>query len=209
MYISIDGPNGSGKSSTLETLATHLRRSGLSVTVVRGVDNSHALGQLIHCSDRQYKTPPIVNHLLIAAEKYYSYDNQILPLLKKGEIVLSDRHLITCVAYAFLYQEDPEYTWSLYSRLPSPAINICLDAHPETLQKRLSSRSELSYSETVFTRERERGAFLEAVCFAKARHLNISCIDTTNLSQSGVLQTVLETLNTYAASRPVNQKCVA
>lgn len=165
MYIAIDGPNFSGKTSTVSRLSDYFSSQGSEVRVLNGVRSDHALGELIHRPDRLYKNSPITNSLLIAAEKFFTYYSVVRPALSRGEIVISDRYLMSCLAYGFLYDLDLKWLWTMYRDLPKADKIIYLRTSVYTLEQRMAERNDLSYSEKKFTRRAEHLAFEEAAKF--------------------------------------------
>lgn len=191
IYISIDGPNFSGKSTLVDKLSKEFTKLNLAHLIVGGIDKNNSLGELIHNSGRLYKSNPVVNKLLIAAEKHFTYSQKIQPLLSNGVAVISDRYLITCLAYDFLYDTDPNFTWSLYEKLPKANFLYALTAPVEILIDRMRLRTEQSHTELMFSRETELQAFERATTFLQSKQLNISIIDTSKLELEQIVNNIL------------------
>ena len=181
MFIAVDGPNFSGKTHNITLLQKEFEAEGFNVVTVRGVMDSHPLGKLIHAPTRQYKKSFIVNALLVAAEKFYSFEETISRALSEGKIVISDRHLLSCFAYARLYNFDLDYLHNIYSRIPLADKSFFLDTPVETLNTRMNERANLSHTEKKFSRELESQCFKEAASYLRDRGQDIHVVDPSKL----------------------------
>ncbi|MCU0211242.1 MULTISPECIES: hypothetical protein [Pseudomonas] len=179
MYIGIEGPNFSGKTTLSKIIEQHYIDLGRRVSIVTGISKLHPLGELIHNDGRLYKNPAIVNDLMIAAEKYFYYYNVILPKLNSQEIVISDRYLVTCVAYNYLYGLDPELTWRIYESLPKANLIIYLRVDEDILMERMKERRNLSFTELKFSRKQELAAFEMAVDFMQKKGVHVFIVEQT------------------------------
>jgi dTMP kinase len=101
LFISFEGSDGSGKSTQLKLLAERLRREGH--TVVENVEpGGTPIGQQIRriLLDRANdEMAPMAELLLMFASRAQAVAQSILPALRRGEIVLSDRFTDSSLAY--------------------------------------------------------------------------------------------------------------
>src|SRR5690242_13517141 len=101
LFISFEGSDGSGKSTQLKLLAERLRSQGH--TVVENVEpGGTPIGQQIRkiLLDRANdEMRPMTELLLMFASRAQAVEQRILPALRRGEIVLSDRFTDSSLAY--------------------------------------------------------------------------------------------------------------
>lgn len=81
--------------------------------------------------------------LLCASDRVQHSNRVILPALKRGEIVLSDRYFYSCLAnlHARGYTKD-EWIYEIAESIPRPDLAIFLDIDVETAVSRVRSRPE-------------------------------------------------------------------
>lgn len=186
IYVSVDGPNFSGKSTLVNTLNTLLLEKKIDPVVTTGISKYNEIGNLIHNNGRKFKKDYHVNRLLIAAEKFYTYEN----VIKTQPLTISDRYLLTCIAYDFLYNQDPLITWGLYKSLPKADLNIVLICSEKELNLRASKVDKLSYTESKFTRKRELEAFKKGIEFLTNKNLSLNVFNSENESPEEISQKV-------------------
>lgn len=98
--ISIEGIDGSGKSTLAHNLANMLEQSGHSVLVTKqpgGTELGKTLRQILHtqkeivCDKAEF--------LLFAADRAQHMTSVVIPAIKEGKIVISDRMHDSSLAY--------------------------------------------------------------------------------------------------------------
>jgi len=98
-YLGIEGVDGAGKSTVCVELATRLRETGATVTVVRepgGTATGEAIRSLLlHGEDMA----PWTEALLFAAQRAQLVAEVVAPALARGEYVISDRTYYSSLAY--------------------------------------------------------------------------------------------------------------
>ncbi len=99
-FITIEGIDGSGKSVLAERLKQQLEKSGSNVLLTRQPGGS-AFGKHLR-EILQMRPDPIsakTEFLLFAADRAHHIETVVLPALRKGSIVISDRCADSSVAY--------------------------------------------------------------------------------------------------------------
>lgn len=97
LFIVFEGPDGAGKSTQRKLFKKWLESDGH--TVVSTKSNSSLLVKpLIRARKAVHALSPAELCLMEAADFRHRLDNEILPALWKGHIVLADRHLFTNIA---------------------------------------------------------------------------------------------------------------
>lgn len=101
LLITFEGLDGSGKTTQMHRLAERLRAAGKTVleTVEPG---GTAIGNLIRrilLDAKNQELSPTAELLLYFASRAQNVDEQILPAIARGEIVLADRFTDSTLAY--------------------------------------------------------------------------------------------------------------
>jgi len=148
VFISFEGIDGVGKSTQLRLVSEKYRSLGYAVVTTREPGGT-VLGQRIRemLLDPNQNVSHAAEILLYAADRAQHIKEVILPALKAGKIVLSDRYLDSSVAYQG-YGLDQDITW--IRRINQwaaadllPDLTFCLDQDPQTaLQRTQGDRIE-------------------------------------------------------------------
>lgn len=93
---------------------------------------------------------------LYVKDRYFHVKHQILPMLKTGCIVLSDRYKHSTFAYQLAQGADIDFLLRKHKGLPVPDLTLIIDIAPKESLKRLD---KISSKKEVF----ERLDFLEKV----------------------------------------------
>jgi len=183
VFVTFDGPNGSGKSTLLASVARQLTFRGLEVLCTKEPTLS-PLGQFVRTGEENYRGR--IFACLIAADRYFHLENEILPALRQGKVVLSDRYVESSLALQRLDGLDLDFIWALNEQVYIPDLSIVLTASVEVLEGRLSLRSRLSRFERTKSRKNELKYYLEAAEFLSARGFNVFFLDNgiTSLDQN-------------------------
>ena len=145
--IIVEGIDGSGKSTQIDLLYKWLKAQGKSVFFSEW--NSSALVKsTTRLAKKEKAFTPTTFSLLQATDFADRWENQMLPMLKAGVIVLADRYAFTAFARDVARGVHPEWVRNLYSFAPQPdlmfyfqvPVNIAVD-------RILSGRAKLKYYE--------------------------------------------------------------
>ena len=99
-YIAFEGIDGSGKTSVIENLSDILNSQNKEHTIVRepgGTSVGEGIRKLLLSHD--YQVNPLAEALLFCAQRSQLIEEVVLPTLKTGVIILSDRSAYSSVAY--------------------------------------------------------------------------------------------------------------
>ncbi len=99
-YIALEGIDGSGKSIQIEKLQEYFTKLGKDVIVVKESKTPGPIGDLIRDAlfQKISVTPVALQHLYVA-QRSDLYEQIIIPALKEGKIVLSDRCFWSSIPY--------------------------------------------------------------------------------------------------------------
>jgi len=95
------------------------------------------IGGLIRaCLRGEWRTSNRTLQLLFAADRSHHVENLILPALRKGRAVISDRYLFSSLAYGSL-ELDYEWLKAINAGFPLPHMTFILDIDPEEAVRRI------------------------------------------------------------------------
>lgn len=101
LFITLEGPDGSGKSTIAKLLKKHVEGLGYKCVLTRepgGTDISEKIRKLLLDNDNVEMTDK-TEALLYAAARAQHTEEKIKPLLNQGVIVISDRYVLSSLAY--------------------------------------------------------------------------------------------------------------
>lgn len=93
LFITIEGVEGSGKTTQIDLLKTALKKRGFKVLITREPGGTKISDQIreILLSQKNRRMVPLCELFLYEASRAQHVEEVILPALKKGKIVISDR----------------------------------------------------------------------------------------------------------------------
>ncbi len=101
MFITLEGPEGSGKTSHVPLLRDFLLKAGYAVYCTREPGGTSIGDQIreVLLANRNTEMHPRSEILLFQASRAQLVEQEIIPRIKKGEIVLCDRYADSTIAY--------------------------------------------------------------------------------------------------------------
>lgn len=160
-FIVFEGVDGAGLSTQAMLLEKHLKERGLNVILTKEPTNG-LIGGLIKAGlKREWRTTSDAMQLLFSADRAHHLQTEILPALKEGKVVISDRYLLSTLAYGML-ELDYEWLKNINSKFLIPNLTFILDADPVVCLKRLNkSRFGFELFEETAKLRRVRQNFLK------------------------------------------------
>lgn len=141
LFITFDGPNGVGKSTLIECIRIELEKQSINVCVTKEPTNS-ALGlftrEISETIDGESLT------CLVAADRYYHLQREIIPSLQRGDIVISDRYILSSLILQGMDGVDDNFILAVNDKAILPDIQVALIADSNIIQARLSEREKLT-----------------------------------------------------------------
>lgn len=144
--IAIEGTDGSGRSTQVALLRNWLEVQGYAV-----VETGWARSNLMHKSLEMLKSGNMMDRmtftLLYATDFADRFENLILPALKSGHIVLTDRYIFTAIARDIVREVDSQWTRDLFSFALEPDLTLYLKIDIENLIPRTIEGGGMNYWE--------------------------------------------------------------
>jgi len=146
--VVIEGQDSSGRTTHVERLAQWLEVEGYAVVQV-GLRGSELVAPELESAREGNTLSPRTMSLFYATDFYDQLENKIVPALRAGSIVLSDRYIFTLMARDLVRGAEPEWVENLYSKAIVPDHLFFLQASPSTLlDRRLTEHPDLDYWES-------------------------------------------------------------
>jgi len=167
MFIAIEGSDGAGKSTQFDALVEWLRQTGQTVTVCRDPGTT-ATGEavrdvLLHREDLAIDRR--AEMFLFMAARAQMVAEVIRPAIERGEVVISDRFLLSNVVYqGHAGGLSLELLWEIGAAATAglmPDLTIVLDVDRETAASRLSGEPDRMERMGDAFHERVREGFLQ------------------------------------------------
>jgi dTMP kinase len=144
-FIVLEGIDGSGTTTQLERLALALEAQGRRVH--RTCEpTSFEVGTLIRALLQGRGGParhPATMALLFAADRLDHLEQTVLPRLRQGDVVISDRYTLSSLAYQSLTSEEAdavEWLQQLNRHAIVPDLTLVLDVSPNVAEARRRAR---------------------------------------------------------------------
>ena len=147
LLIVIEGTDGSGKSTQLELLKKSIQDKSYGVMVSEW-KTSRLIANVIDDAKERNLLNATTYSLLYAADFADRLENQIIPALKSGFIVLLDRYFYTALARDVVRGQDIEWVKNLYEYAPEPDLVFYLDMPVDVLLKRIIGTTGLDFYES-------------------------------------------------------------
>ena len=186
-FITLEGIEGSGKTSSLKSITDLLDKKNISYVVTREPGGS-SVGKELRAIllDPDTEISPEVELMLMLSDRKDHVEKIILPNLKKGNWVVSDRFMDSSIAYqGGGRQLDKKLIVSLteHLNLPQPDLTLLFDLPVEISLSRVEARGELDRfeKEELEFHKRIRNTYLE---LAKNNSNRIKIIDSSKKIES-------------------------
>ena len=144
--IVVEGTDGVGRSTQVALLREWLEVQGFSV-VETGWTRSKLLGPAISEAKAGHSLNRLTFGLMYAADFADRLENEIIPALRAGSIVLSDRYIYTAWARDTVRGLDPAWVRALFGFAVVPDLVFYLKIDIENLVPRVLRARRLNYWE--------------------------------------------------------------
>lgn len=148
-YIALEGIDGSGKTTQAEKLKEYFEKNGRKVFLTHEPRRDGVMGSLVNdILKSKKKIPDVAIQYLFAAQRAIHLQEMVIPSLKKGEVVISDRSFWSSIPYGLFDRFDSSQAaanrllaalsiLSMYHQFIAPDLSFFLDVNVNTSTKRL------------------------------------------------------------------------
>ncbi len=174
-FIAIEGIDGSGATTQTDMICRDLKSDKQACYLTQEPTNN-IIGSLI----RGYLAGEIkpINQtylqLLFAADRASHLETEIIPRLKKGTHVISDRYFLSSLAYGSLDIEDTDWLYQINNQFLLPDLTIVIKVPIKVALKRI--RDDRSSVE-LFEKEASLAKVWKAYENLSKKYPNIKIVD--------------------------------
>lgn len=145
--IVLEGTDGVGRSTQIKKLRNWLEEEGYAVSDT-GLTRSELTASGLEAAKSGHTLGPITMSLFYAADFADRLENQIIPALQAGFVVLSDRYFYSVVARDSIRGIDRDWAKKLYGIALKPDRILYMKASVPSLVTRLIHGRGLNYWES-------------------------------------------------------------
>jgi dTMP kinase len=194
LFIVIEGLDGTGTTTLASALAEALRRRDLRVCVT-AEPTEGAFGRLLrrHLAG-EVNLEPTTTALVFTADRADHLDALIRPALRRGEWVISDRYVLSTLAYQGAEGVDRETILAASSGFDVPTVTFLLEAAADIRRTRISSRGPTDRYEDPDLASALEASYAASVALLRAAGHRIEVLDAS-AEPSEVLAAALSRLD--------------
>jgi dTMP kinase len=150
-FIVFDSLDGAGNSTQVKLLADYLNKIGMKTHITKE-PTSYLIGGLIKSQlTHDWKSSPECLQLLFCADRAYHLEKEVIPSLKKGVNVISDRYFFSTMAYGNLEIKDLDWLIEINKKFILPDLTFFLKVSPKTCIQRIKKER---FEITLFEKEK-------------------------------------------------------
>ena len=160
-FVCIEGLDGCGKTTQAKLLVEKLQRSYSAMYTAEPSEGK--VGDFIRKSILygEKRSTSLAEALLFAADRVEHVENEVLPALRQGKLVISDRYIYSSLAYQGAAGLSLEWIQSINQYALRPELAIFIDVDPRAVMQRL--KPVKSFMENLETQQRVRQIYLKFV----------------------------------------------
>jgi dTMP kinase len=142
MFIVFEGTDGSGTSTQAKKLAESLQQKGLK-TFSTAEPTKNFLGKTLReVLQKKKSLSPKAFQLLFFADREEHLQNEILPALKRGEVVICERYNWSSLAYGQAEGVEKKFLENVAKSFLKPDYTFFMDIPAEKSLERIKKREE-------------------------------------------------------------------
>ena len=161
IFICIEGLDGCGKTTQAKLLVKKLQKSHKAVYTAepsRGKIGVFIRKRWLYGEKR---LSSVAEALLFAADRVEHVENEILPAVGKGKLVVSDRYVYSSLAYQGAGGLSLDWIEKINEHALRPDLAFFIDVDPKVVMQRLKSKKSLM--EDLETQQKVREIYLKFV----------------------------------------------
>jgi dTMP kinase len=144
--VVVEGPDGVGRSTHIALLREWLESRGHAV-LDTGMTRSALAGKGLKAAKEGHTLGGITMNLFYATDFADRLEHEMIPALRAGFVVLTDRYIYSLMARAIVRGADPEWMNGVYEFALKPDVIIYLHATVDQLVTRTVQSSGFNYWE--------------------------------------------------------------
>jgi len=199
-FVAVDGPNGAGKSTLIEKIKDKIQEKGYEVYITREPTDTE-LGEFI----RNYSENKsgISLACLIAADRYVHMQEELIPELKKGKLVITDRYILSSLILQGMDGVSDEFIISLHSNIVKPDLQLAVVANENILQSRLAERDILTRFEKGNQSATELFYMDKGIKVLQGKNVDIMYVDNSSKLEDNVEKIISYILRSWEKNEKI------
>jgi dTMP kinase len=160
-FICIEGLDGCGKTTQAQLLTKKLWRGYNAVYTAE--PSRGKIGAFIRksCLYGEKRLSSVVEALLFAADRLEHVENEVLPALRQGRLVVSDRYVYSSLAYQGAAGLSLDWIEKINEHALRADLAVFIDVDPKMVMQRL--KRTRSVMENLKTQQKVREIYLKFV----------------------------------------------
>jgi len=156
-YIAIEGIDGCGKTTQVKKIAEYFEKQGIAVIQTREPRKTGVIGEIAQkVLNKKLEMSNLALQYLFATDRVLSQEEVIVPSLKKGNLVVSDRCFWSAIVYGILDRTGWKYNYkeadfilivysilSMYHQFVAPDYTFYLKISLPTALSRLKKKDDI------------------------------------------------------------------
>lgn len=195
-FVAIDGPNGVGKSTLIAAIKNKMEAAGYTVYTTKEPTDTE-LGGYIRRFSENHSGKSLA--CLVAADRYEHISNEILPELKSGALVITDRYILSSLILQKMDGVSNEFILSLNSDIVKPDLQLAVFANEEVLQERLADRVVLTRFERGNQSNKELIYMESGIVELEKLNIDVLCINNNDNLEANVEKIITFIVNNWRA----------
>jgi dTMP kinase len=197
LFIVIEGLDGSGSSTQVDLLIKNFKKAGKTAYATKEPTNNIIGGIIRGQLSGDWKTGTNCLELLFAADRAHHIEKTIVPNLKKGKILISDRYFFSSIAFGAINQ-DRDWLLQLNNQFIYPDLTFIIKVPPKTCIQRIK-KSRLKFE--LFEQEEKLKKAWKTYLWLSKNFKDVYIIDGTK-DKEIVAKEIFEITEKY-----INLKC--
>lgn len=181
--IAVDGPNGVGKSTIIEAVEKKLRLYLVDVFTTKEPTDTELGFFLRNFSEKE---PGIGLACLVAADRYEHLKNEIIPMLEKEKVVITDRYILSSLILQGMDGVNTKFIININDEIIKPDLQVSLFADERIIQSRLCERGKLTRFEKNNQSRKELINMQKGIEKLKKLKIKVLCVNNSDNLESNV-----------------------
>jgi len=208
-FLVLDGIDGCGKSTQTKKLSEYFIANDIQ-TLLTAEPSDYDLGKILRKYLQNPKVPASVDALLFAADRIEHCNKKILPLLKNGFIVVSDRYRDSSYIYQSIEGKNEGISMDWIKKLNKfsliPDLTIIIDIDPKIGLKRKKKQAINSENQSLDKFEIDefqnliREEFIKIAQNSVVSNEGVHVLIDGNESEEEVFKSILLVIKSYIKS---------
>lgn len=136
-FIVFEGLDGSGQSTQIDLLAKYIKSKKRKIHLTAEPTNNIIGGLIRGILTHQWKLSNTGIQLLYCADRAHHLESEVIPAIKRGNIVISSRYYFSTLAFGSL-NNDVKWLEAINEKFPQPDITFFIKVSPRECIRRIN-----------------------------------------------------------------------